>query len=189
MFTTQKGSGEVLFNQHSPVLYGLAERAVCILKRVTTAHSSTLNISLCQSRPSPGFITPGPDRLPPVEFMAGLHTAVRSYTAEGEAVAEEFGRADEGRGGRVVAGGGMRMVRRARASGEQAVRPVPGYRVEGPKNTTGAPGRRRAGPGRGPALERAHQHRSLCVARRRGGGQSREGGCSAGARCSPRRRG
>ncbi len=78
IYTTQKGSGGVSFNLHSPLLYGPAERAVCILKRITTARSSTLNISLCQSRPSPGFITPSPYRLPPVEFMAGLHTAIRS---------------------------------------------------------------------------------------------------------------
>ncbi len=60
LFTTQNGSGEVLFNPHGPVLYGPAERAVCILKRITTAHSSTLDISLCESRPSPRFITPVP---------------------------------------------------------------------------------------------------------------------------------
>jgi hypothetical protein len=78
MFTTQKGTGEVSFNPHAAVLYGPAERAVCILKRIITAHSSTLYTSLCQSRPSSRFITAGPDRLFPVEFMAGLHTAVRS---------------------------------------------------------------------------------------------------------------
>jgi hypothetical protein len=48
------------FNPHCPVLYTPAERAVCILKRITTAHSSALHISLSQSRPSPGFITPVP---------------------------------------------------------------------------------------------------------------------------------
>ncbi len=80
VYHTHKSSGEVLFNPHAPVLYGPAERTVCILKRKTTAHSSTLHISLRLSRPSPGFTTPVPDRLPPVEFMAGLHTAVRSNT-------------------------------------------------------------------------------------------------------------
>ncbi len=61
MFTRhKKGSGEVLFNPHGPVLYGPAERAVCILKRITTVHFSTLHISLSQPRPSPGFITPVP---------------------------------------------------------------------------------------------------------------------------------
>jgi hypothetical protein len=80
MFTTHEGSGEVWFNPHGPVLYGPAERAICILKRSTTAHSSTLHISLRQSRPSPGFITPVPVRLPPGEFMVGLHPAVRPNT-------------------------------------------------------------------------------------------------------------
>jgi hypothetical protein len=75
-----KCSGEVLLNPHGPVLYGPAKHAVFILKRITTAHSFALNISLSQSRPSHKFITPGPDRLPPVEFMAGLHTAARSNT-------------------------------------------------------------------------------------------------------------
>ncbi len=76
VYHTQNCSGGVSFNP----LYCPAERAVCILKRITTAHSSTLHISLRQSRPSPGFITPVPGRLPPVEFMAGLHPAVRSNT-------------------------------------------------------------------------------------------------------------
>jgi hypothetical protein len=60
VYHTQTCSGEVSLNPHGPVLYGPAERAVCILKKFTTAHSSTLHISLCQSRPSPGFITPVP---------------------------------------------------------------------------------------------------------------------------------
>jgi hypothetical protein len=88
VYHTQKGSGEVSFNPHGTVLYSPAERAVRILKRITTAHSSTLYISLCQSRPSPGFITPGPDCLPPVEFMAGLHPAVRSNTLRRADVAQ-----------------------------------------------------------------------------------------------------
>ncbi len=60
VYHTRQGSGEVSLNLHGPVLYGPAERAVCILKWITSAHSSTLHISLRQSRPSPGFITPVP---------------------------------------------------------------------------------------------------------------------------------
>jgi hypothetical protein len=51
-YHTEKGSGKVLFNQPGPVLYGLAERAVC-------THSFTLYISFCQSPLSPWFITGG----------------------------------------------------------------------------------------------------------------------------------
>ncbi len=82
VYQTQKGSGEVSFNPHGPVLYGPAERAVCTLKRITTAHSSTSHISLSQSRPSPGSLLPSPGCLPPGEFMAGLHPAVRSNTTQ-----------------------------------------------------------------------------------------------------------
>ena len=78
VYHTQKGSGEVLFNPHGPVLYGPAKRCVYTLKRIATAHSSTLDISLSQLRPSPGFITPVPWSSASGEFVAGLDTAVRS---------------------------------------------------------------------------------------------------------------
>jgi sensor c-di-GMP phosphodiesterase-like protein len=52
LYHTQRGSGKVSFNPHDLVLYYPAESAVCILKRITAAHSSTLHISLCQARPS-----------------------------------------------------------------------------------------------------------------------------------------
>jgi hypothetical protein len=79
MFTTyKKSSGEVSFNPHGPVLYGPVERAVCILKRITTAHSSTLHISLLIHVRVPGSLLPSLSRLPPGEFMAGLHPAKRA---------------------------------------------------------------------------------------------------------------
>ncbi len=77
VYHTQKGSGEVSFNLHGPVLYGPAERAVCTLKRITTAHSSTLHISLSQSRPSPGFITPVP-RLSASGWVHGWPSSCRT---------------------------------------------------------------------------------------------------------------
>jgi hypothetical protein len=74
MFTINKGSGEVSFNQH-----GSGKTCYLHPERIKTSPYRNLETSPFVSH-GLAFITPGPGRLPLDEFTAGLLTAVRSNT-------------------------------------------------------------------------------------------------------------